>query len=57
MCLIISIVMLILSFNFYNADELLLAIGSLLVSIFFIVLMVKNILHVKKLREKKTDDN
>jgi len=53
MCFIVAIVMLILSFNFYNADNLLLAIGSLLVSVLFIVLMVKNILHVKKLREKK----
>ena len=57
MCFIVAIVMLIFSFNFYNADNTLLAIGSLFVSLFFIFLMIKNILHVKKLREKKTDDN
>jgi hypothetical protein len=32
--------------------------GSVLTSVFFITLMIKNILHVKKLREeKKNDDN
>ena len=56
MCFIITILGLILAFNFYHAQELLLAVGSLLVSLFFIYLMIKNILFVKKLKEKK-DDN
>jgi hypothetical protein len=28
-----------------------------LTSVFFITLMIRNILHVKKLREEKNDDN
>ena len=56
MCFIITILGLILAFNFYHAQELLLAAGSLLVSLFFIYLMIKNILFVKKLREKKNDN-
>jgi len=56
-CFIISIIGLILAFNFYNAGELLLAVGSLLVSLFFIYLMIKNILFVKKLKEKKNNDD
>jgi len=38
------------------AGNLLLAGISVAVSLFFIVLMVKNILYVKKMREEK-DDN
>ena len=57
MCLVISIVMLVLSFNFYNAGNTLQAIGFLVVAIFFIVLMVRNILHVKKLKKEKLNDN
>ena len=56
MCFIISIVGFILAFNFFMADELLLSSGSASVSLFFIYLMIKNILFVKKLKEKK-DDN
>ena len=52
MCFIISIVLLILSYNFYMANNLTLAIGSFIGSLFFILLMVKNILHVKHLKEK-----
>ncbi len=57
MCFIISVVMLVLSFNFYGADNLLLAGGSFLVSILFIVLMIKNIIYVKKMKEEKKSDN
>ena len=57
MCFIVSVILLILSFNFYNAGSILLAAGSFVVSMFFIYLMLKNIQRVKKLREKKTDDS
>ncbi len=58
MCFIIAMLGLILAFNFYHAEELLLAIGSFSVSLFFIYLMIKNILFVKKLKEeKKNNDN
>ncbi len=35
---------------------MLLAGGSVLVSAFFIFLMIRNILHVKKIREEKNDN-
>ena len=57
MCFIIAVILLVLSFKFYNAGSILLALGSLLISAFFIYLMIKNILHVKKLRESKKNDN
>jgi hypothetical protein len=57
MCFVISILGLFFAFNFYQKGDMLLAGGSVLVSLLFIVLMVKNILHVKKLREEKKDDN
>lgn len=60
MCFIISIIALVLCFNFYMAGNLLLALFSLLVSIFFIILMIKNIKYVKRLKDEKKakkDDN
>jgi len=57
MCFIIAVVLLVLGFNFYNAGSILLAVGSFVTSVFFIYLMIKNILHVKKLRENKKNDN
>ena len=56
MCFIISIISAILAYNFFIAGNLLLAGGSALVCCFFIYLMVKNILYVKKLKEKKSDN-
>ena len=52
MCFIISIVSLILGYNFFVSGNMLLAIGSWSVSMFFIYLMIKNILYVKKLKKK-----
>ena len=58
MCFIISIVLLVLGFNFYSAGNTLAAGGSFLVSLFFIYLMIQNIRRVKKLKEEeKNDDN
>lgn len=57
MCFIISIVALVFSFNFFNSGNTLAAFGSLAVALFFIFLMIRNILYVKKLKEKKKDDN
>jgi len=52
-CFIVSIVLLVFSFNLFNAGSILPALGSLIASLFFIFLMIRNILHVKKSREKK----
>ena len=56
MCFVISILGLFLAYSFYNAGNMLLATGSVLVSAFFIFLMIRNILHVKKMRENKNDN-
>ncbi|WP_457743960.1 hypothetical protein [Sulfurimonas sp.] len=57
MCFVISILGLFLAFNFYQAGDMLLAGGSVVVSLFFIFLMIKNILYVKKMKEDKKNDN
>ena len=57
MCLVISILMFALSFNYYNSQNYLLASGSLIVAIFFIILMIRNIIRVKKSKKEKTNDN
>jgi hypothetical protein len=56
MCFVIAVVLAIFAFNAFMADNILVGLGSIGASIFFIVLMIRNILHVKKLREEK-DDN
>jgi hypothetical protein len=57
MCFVISMLGLFFAFNFFMAGEYLLSVGAVLTSVFFITLMIRNILHVKKLREEKNDDN
>lgn len=57
MCFIIAVVLLVLSFNFFNAGSTLLSIGSFLASLFFIVLMIRNIQQVKKLKKDKNNDS
>ena len=57
MCFIISIIMLVLAYNFFMAQKFLLAIVSVSVSCLFIYFMIKNILNVKKLKEERKDDN
>jgi len=53
MCLVISVIMLVLSFNFYFAGNILASVGSFLSGIFFIWLMYKNIQRVKKIKKEK----
>lgn len=57
MCFVAAIVLLVFSFSLFNAGGTLAALGSLVASLFFIFLMIRNILHVKKLKESKKDDN
>jgi len=57
MCFIVSVILLVLAFNFYNAGSIMLAVGSVLVSGLFIFLMIRNIKHVKKLKESRKNDN
>ena len=57
MCFIISVVGLVLAFNFFMAHNYLLGFGSLSVSALFIYLMISNIKKVKKMREEKKDDH
>ena len=56
MCFIISVVSFMLSYNFFMTGNLLLAVGALLVGLFFVYLMINNILFVKNLKSKKRDE-
>ncbi len=55
MCFIISIVMLVLSYNFYISENTLAALGSFAVATFFIYLMVKNTIYIKNLKKKESE--
>ena len=60
MCFVIAMIGLVLSFNFFMADNLLGAAGSFVVAMFFIFLMIRNIQSVQKLKkekEERKDDN
>ena len=57
MCFIIAIVGLMLSYNFFMAGDLLLALLPLSVSVFFVYLMIKNIIYVKNLKKQRKEDN
>ena len=62
MCFIISVIGLILGVQFFMQGLHLYGAFAILVALFFIGLMIKNILHVKKLRSDKkpkesSDDN
>ena len=51
MCFIIAVVLAIFAFNVLMAGNLSLGLLSIAGSGFFVVLMVRNILHVRKLRQ------
>jgi len=56
MCLIIAVAGLVLGFNFFMAQNYLLSSISVVISLGFIVLMLRNIKYVRELKRKK-DDN
>jgi len=57
MCFIIAIIGLVMSFNFYMAENLLASAGSFVVALVFIVLMVRNIAYVKRVKKEKETKN
>ena len=57
MCLVLSIIALVFSFNYYTNQNYSFAFVSLLVAIFFIALMLRNIKYVKKIKKEKKHDN
>ena len=57
MCFIISVVGLVMAFNFFMAGKLFLAGISVSVSAIFIYFMVQNIRRVKKIKEERKNDN
>ena len=56
MCFVIAIVLAIFSFNAFMANNILVGSISMVASVFFIGLMIRNILHVKKIREENNDN-
>ncbi len=57
MCFVIAVVMSVFALNAFLAQEYLLGSSSVVVALFFITLMVRNIFAVKKLKEEKKNDN
>ena len=57
MCLVMAIITLVLSYNFFMAQNHLAAFVSLVVAVAFIVFMIRNILYVRNLKKEKKHDN
>ena len=53
MCFVIAVVMSVFALNAFMSQEYLLGSSSLFIALIFITLMVRNILHVKKLKEER----
>ncbi|MCK9491756.1 MAG: hypothetical protein M0Q24_06670 [Sulfurimonas sp.] len=53
MCFVISFILLVLSYNLFMASNLFLALASLLGAIFFIYLMLRNIIRVREIKKGK----
>lgn len=52
-----AIITLVLSYNFFMAQNHLAAFVSLVVAVAFIVFMIRNILYVRNLKKEKKHDN
>jgi len=61
MCFVVAIIAGIFAFNAFMNGAIMMGVGATITSLFFILLMGRNILRVKALRsnkkEDKTDDN
>ncbi len=57
MCLIVALISAMYALNSFNNNDPIVGSLSLVVSIFFMWLMLKNILYVRNLKKKKNDDN
>ena len=57
MCFIVAVVMSIFALNAFLTHEYLLGGSSTLIALFFIALLVRNVLYVKKMKEERKNDN
>ncbi len=55
MCFVIAIICVVLGIQFFLNSLYLYAFFASVTALFFIVLMVKNVLHVKKLKDKNAN--
>ncbi|MDH5465370.1 MAG: hypothetical protein OEW60_07035 [Thiovulaceae bacterium] len=52
MCLIISLFLFVISFELLTHNSIMMGLGSLLMGLFFITMMVRNVLHTLRERGK-----
>ncbi len=57
MCLVISMIALFLSYTYFTANNYVAAGGSLVVGVVSLFFMIRNVLHVKKLKKGSENDN
>ncbi len=56
MCLIIAFVAIVYAISAFMAGDIWLGISAVVIALFFTTLLIKNILDVKKMRNKKNSD-
>lgn len=52
MCLVVSLISLAFAYMFYESENIIGLVSSLMIFVFFTVLLVRNIIKTKKEREK-----
>jgi len=57
MCLVISVIALFLSYTYFIVENYVATVGALVISMMFLIFMIRNIQHVKKLKQEKRNDN
>lgn len=53
MCFVVAVIAGVFAFNAFMNGEVMIGVGALLTSLFFILFMVRNILRVKALKENE----
>ncbi len=56
MCLIIAFVAIVYAISAFMAGDVWLGISAVVIALFFTVLLIKNILDVKKMRNERNSD-
>ncbi len=56
MCLVIAFIAIIYAISAFNAGNMLLGSSGLLIALFFTGLLIRNVLHVRKIRNNMTND-
>lgn len=56
MCLVIAFIAIVYAISAFNSGDMFLGTSGLFIALFFTGLLIRNVLHVRKMRTKTTND-